>query len=583
MNDPAHRYIVFETDPTGTGLLPPAGTRTGPQYEAVLGGIIAQVYTPTNHGAEVLWGSDTSQSEVQHHFYIRNMQLGNIQTNCTSTAVDPRPWEHMLYFDSRNTNQPDPQFNHFDRLLLTGGGLPCRNKAAAYIGGSNVSFVNSYISIDNFHAITVSGGLPTRTSGNTVLNLPAATFTRKTGEIWTTSTATATLTSGGGYTGDVICYFGSNGAWLVDYEAPTVGTVSIACSGCTATQVAAGTLNLGSMPYGVQDLPVPANTRLWAWAAISGGTYGAPVGPTTDSWWVTSEGSIGISIVDGAGPHNISNNYVMAPGLGFFIDNSGAKVNPSDLTFLDNDFYLPTSVNLSHAASDGYSRQYRNLWEIKRGKRIRFERNTLAGNASRVNQGSTFLLSTRNAQYIAFFNNIRYYSYHGISDVTFRNNLVKDSASGFYCQGATNAGDDPPTARRVLVENNIFQDLDQFTHQDSPPNQFGGEALRMLSGGCLDMAWRNNTEYNTLAYQGKHFMIGDRIGWGQNFVFEDNVMYANLANSISIWQFDGGTDNYPMVPMITATNLSTLLGSTSCGTRATGQRKARTDSQTTWL
>jgi hypothetical protein len=177
------------------------------------------------------------------------------------------------------------------------------------------------------------------------------------------------------------------------------------------------------------------------------------------------EESHGIQIVGAVGPIKIENNYISAAGENILIgdNNSHASIS-ADITIRGNHFYKPTSWKnaITSGPNAGLKWIVKNLLELKEGSRVLIEGNLFENNWQHSQAGYGILFTPRGGS---------------VSDVTFRNNVIKGSERGFQITPASN------TLGKVLLENNlIYGNTSYFLNSGN----FG-------SGAVTDFTIRHNT------------------------------------------------------------------------------------------
>ncbi|MGV3710156.1 MAG: hypothetical protein ACO1Q7_15070, partial [Gemmatimonas sp.] len=176
----------------------------------------------------------------------------------------------------------------------------------------------------------------------------------------------------------------------------------------------------------------------------------------------------------GGGPFLIENNRIEASGQHIMFGGADPAINgvsPSDITIRRNYLYKPTSWS-------GGKWSVKATFELKHAKRVLFEQNVLENHWADAQVGFPILFQT-----VSQYNQAPWTT---IQDITVRNNLIKNATAGVNILSRMNT---VPTVgtRRVLVENNLFQDVGK-----DPINGQDGQVFQLLSDN-EDITFVNNT------------------------------------------------------------------------------------------
>jgi hypothetical protein len=149
----------------------------------------------------------------------------------------------------------------------------------------------------------------------------------------------------------------------------------------------------------------------------------------------------------------------------------------------------------------------KNLFELKNARRVLVEENVFENNWADAQAG--FALPWKSV------NQDGSCSWCQTSDVTFRWNIVRNSAAGLSLASNPEVYSAVPAAR-FLVENNLFENVGNFLGTDNGRMIF-------LGGGLKDVTINNNTLiHNTFNGSGQ-FIIMDTPNGGTNLVVRNNV------------------------------------------------------------
>ncbi len=216
-----------------------------------------------------------------------------------------------------------------------------------------------------------------------------------------------------------------------------------------------------------------------------------------------SKGSDSQAIVgwNGPGPFKIVNNYLEGAGENVMFggaDPAIPNLNPSDIEMRGNHFYKPTSWS-------GGKWTVKNLLELKQAVRVLIEDNIFENCWIDGQTGFAIVFKSANQSGGA--------PWAITSDVTFRNNVVRNSAAGLSL--AANPSNHPALpAERFLFEENIFEAIGSFAGSTN------GRMIMMLQG-LNDIEIRHNTLiHNAVAGQ---FILMDNPAGGQNLVVRNNL------------------------------------------------------------
>ena len=168
----------------------------------------------------------------------------------------------------------------------------------------------------------------------------------------------------------------------------------------------------------------------------------------------------------GMGPFLIVNNHLEGSGQNIMFGGSDPKianVTPSDITIRGNHLYKPLSWG-------GGRWTVKAAFELKHARRVLFDGNVIENHWTDAQVGFAILFQTVNQDGGAPWSKIQ--------DVTVRNNIIKNSTSGFNLlsrmriNGVTT--DEP--MKRVLVRNNLFLNVGK-----DPIAGTGGRLLQLMS------------------------------------------------------------------------------------------------------
>jgi hypothetical protein len=179
---------------------------------------------------------------------------------------------------------------------------------------------------------------------------------------------------------------------------------------------------------------------------------------------------------NGPGPYHIVNNYLEAAGENILFggaDPGIANLVPSDIEIRRNHLTKQLSWR-------GASWVVKNLLELKNARRVTVEGNVLENNWAADQGGTAVLFTPRNQDGHA--------PWSVVSDVTFRNNIVRHAVNGL----AILASDDihpSQVTRRIRITNNLFYDIDGGSWGKGN----GGILLSIIGAGASNFELSHNT------------------------------------------------------------------------------------------
>ncbi|MBK7034129.1 MAG: T9SS type A sorting domain-containing protein [Ignavibacteria bacterium] len=162
-----------------------------------------------------------------------------------------------------------------------------------------------------------------------------------------------------------------------------------------------------------------------------------------------------IAGVNGPGPFKIINNYLEASGENIMFGGGAPSIPnlvPSDIEIRQNHMYKPLTWRVSDATYAGKHWTIKNLFELKTGRRVLLDGNTLENSWADLpigQSGYAILLTVRAEGGKA--------PQADVSDVTITNNIVRNVGAGITISGS----DDIPSTRssRILIANNLFTNI----------------------------------------------------------------------------------------------------------------------------
>ena len=153
---------------------------------------------------------------------------------------------------------------------------------------------------------------------------------------------------------------------------------------------------------------------------------------------------------NGPGPFKIVNNYLEASGENIMFggaDPSIADLVPSNIEIRNNYLFKPLSWNVKHASYAGIHWTIKNLLEIKMGRNVIIDGNVMENSWGDAQIGYAVLFTVRNQNGKA--------PWAVIENVSFTNNIVKNSEQGFQLLGKDNLNPSQQS-KGVQITNNLF-------------------------------------------------------------------------------------------------------------------------------
>ena len=182
--------------------------------------------------------------------------------------------------------------------------------------------------------------------------------------------------------------------------------------------------------------------------------------------------SYGVGGVSSPGPVRIENNRIEGAGMGIFTGGSDPKVpglSPSDFVIRNNHVTRPAAWKGVHSV--------KNLLEFKHMKRALVEGNLFENNWKDAQSGMAILFKSTNQQNRAPWSTTQ--------DVTFRNNVVRNSPNGISIHASPEVYPVVPTAR-IKIEKNLFYNIGSYA------GTTGGRMI-VMGGELKDIQLLNNT------------------------------------------------------------------------------------------
>ena len=157
---------------------------------------------------------------------------------------------------------------------------------------------------------------------------------------------------------------------------------------------------------------------------------------------------------NGPGPYDIINNYLEGAGENIIFGGAPPKIKgvvPSDITIKRNHFYKPLEWCQFSNKWDGSKWTVKNFLELKMARRVTIEGNVFENNWHQAQAGFAIVFTVRTEQ-IA--------NWAVVEDVNFVRNIIRHSGGGVNILGMDGTWNNMGIARRILIKDNIFEDID---------------------------------------------------------------------------------------------------------------------------
>jgi hypothetical protein len=210
---------------------------------------------------------------------------------------------------------------------------------------------------------------------------------------------------------------------------------------------------------------------------------------------------------NGPGPYEIINNYLEAAGENIIFGGVPPKIEgivPSDITIRKNHFYKPLEWCRYSNKWDGSYWIIKNLLELKMARRVTIEGNVFENNWQQAQAGFAIVLTVR-AEKIAHW--------AVVEDIDIVRNIVKHSGSGVNILGMDGNSNDMGIARRILIKDNLFEDIDYTKWKGD------GRVFQLLNG-----AQKVTIDHNTVISDNVKMMMMFDGSPTLDFVFKNNIV-----------------------------------------------------------
>ncbi len=251
---------------------------------------------------------------------------------------------------------------------------------------------------------------------------------------------------------------------------------------------------------------------------------------------------------NGPGPFKITNNYLEGAGENVMFGGADPSIQnliPSDIEFRGNFVAKPLKWKVGHPSYAGIHWTIKNLFELKNAQRVLIDSNVFEYNWTDGQTGTAIVFTPRNQDGGA--------PWSATQDVTFINNIVRHSGSGFNIAGRDDGAGTSEPSRRILIRNNLLEDISR--------SAWGGDGeLFQIVGGAENITIDHNTGFadgniitaeadkvpnkklvftNNIVKHNEYGVIGTGTGVGMetlkrhfsSYVFQKNVIVGGQASS----------------------------------------------------
>jgi hypothetical protein len=230
----------------------------------------------------------------------------------------------------------------------------------------------------------------------------------------------------------------------------------------------------------------------------------------------------GIWGANGPGPYEISNNYIEATGENLMFGGAYQQISgmvPANATVRFNHFKKPMTWNPHDPTGawrqgqnyDGSHWSVKNLFELKSGDSFVIDSNIFEGCWVASQAGWAILLTPRAGDQGGQWTHV--------SNITFTNNLIRDSAQGFDMLGSDDSNPSG-SLKNILIQNNLFENVGN-DHFGPAISTF---YLFFLGSGVSSGSTNVKIDHNTWRSPQTNTGIGIINYTQAGFVFTNNIV-----------------------------------------------------------
>ena len=244
---------------------------------------------------------------------------------------------------------------------------------------------------------------------------------------------------------------------------------------------------------------------------------------------------------NGPGPFRIINNYLEGAGENIMFggaDPSIPNLLPTDIEIRGNHLFKPLSWKKSDPSYGGIHWGVKNLLEIKMGRNVVIDGNILENCWGDAQIGYAVLFTVRNQNGKA--------PWATIENLTFTNNIVKNSEQGFQLLGR----DSPNRSERangLVISNNLFVDIaNRFLTMSGYPNVTMTHNTHFQGGNIMSLYEEPSPGFvytDNITNRGEkgYGIFGDGVGEG-NAALARYAPGSTIRNNVII---GASGNNYP--------------------------------------
>jgi len=228
---------------------------------------------------------------------------------------------------------------------------------------------------------------------------------------------------------------------------------------------------------------------------------------------------------NGPGPFKIVNNYLEGAGENVMFGGATPSITgliPSDIEFRLNHVAKPLTWKRGDPSYAGRDWSIKNLFELKNAQRLLIDQNIFERNWLDSQTGYAVLFTPSSEAGES--------PWSTVADVTFTNNIVRHSGSGFVVSGAD--GPSQPS-QRILIRNNLLDDINGDIWR-APEGPADGRAILIVNGAVSVVI-----DHNTI-FQNGTIIAADGSPANRNFVFTNNI---TPHNDYGVWGSGQGVGN----------------------------------------
>ncbi len=199
-----------------------------------------------------------------------------------------------------------------------------------------------------------------------------------------------------------------------------------------------------------------------------------------------------ITCINGPGPFKIINNYLEAAGQGVLIGGGAPAIHDlvlADIEVRQNHFFKPYSWWIASPMYAGKHWTVKNHFEMRTGLRVLFDGNLLENCWADLPEGQSgyaiqLAVNTENGSAMQA----------NVGDVMISNNIIRSAGAGITITGKDGAASN--TSERIMVSNNLFEDIDGPFYGDQDINGSNDGTLLYI-GEPMDVTFDHNTLLQT--------------------------------------------------------------------------------------